>query len=297
MAIAFVSATAYTSSVTQRVHTFSHSVPSGTNRLLLIGIQCWGDDYAYQVTFAGVQVNPILKVFPNSKNKPTVEIWGMIAPPEVTGDVGISLQGAGTNYVCAAALNYTGVDQLGPIGAGASASAATGTTCSCNLTTLAANSLIVGVKGGYGGDTYPHSPGSGLTERVDVQSGTSTTTDGGFCIAELPAPTATAYTWSVTQNADDDWAVVVVEVMEAGKGIPDQRRVTQVLTETDVLRRVPVRTTQTMAEVDLGIRVPVYVTQVLLEVDVEESLVKPFFAPPPAAITGFFLERVLDDGA
>ncbi|NLD43666.1 MAG: hypothetical protein GX657_09240, partial [Chloroflexi bacterium] len=128
---------------------------------------------------------------------------------------------------------------------------------------------IVGAKGGYGGDTYPHAPGAGVTERVDVQSGTSTSYDGGFCVGDLAAGAAGAYTWSVDQNASDDWAVVVVELMEAGSGIPDARRLTQVLLEADVERRTPLRVSQVLLEVDLGIRVPLRVSQVLLEVDVE----------------------------
>lgn len=293
MAIAFVSVTPYSVSVTQQVHTWSHTVAAGSNRLLLVAVQCWGNGQVASVTYGGAQVNPVLRVFPNNTAKPTVELWGMIAPPVGTADVVITLLGSGTNYVCAAALSYTGVDQLGPIGAGASASAATGTACACNLTTLAANSWIVGAKGGYGGDTYPHAPGAGVTERVDVRSGTSATADGGFCVGDLAAGAAGAYTWSVDQNASDDWAVVVVELMEAGSGIPDARRLTQVLLEADVERRVPLRVSQVLLEVDLGIRVPLRVSQVLLEVDLEP--------PPPTEtppyLTGFFLERAHDDGS
>ncbi|NLD44139.1 MAG: hypothetical protein GX657_11670, partial [Chloroflexi bacterium] len=166
MAISFVSATPYTSSVTQKEHVFSHTVAAGSDRVLLVAVQCWGNDYAREVTYGGVRLSLIARAFPNSTAKPTVEWWGMVAPPVGLADVAIEMTGSGTNYVCAAALSYTGVDQLGPIGAGATANAATGTTCSCNLTTLAANSWIVGAKGGYGGDTYPHAPGAGVTERV-----------------------------------------------------------------------------------------------------------------------------------
>ena len=197
MAVAFVSATPYTYSDTKQVHTWSHTVADGADRLLLVAVQCRGDDRVYTVTYGTQALHPITGEYPGSTNKPTVELWGLIAPAVGTADVTVTLMAAGTNYVCAAALSYTGVDQASPIGAGATANAASGTTCACNLTTLASASVVVGAKGGHGGDTYPHTPGEGVTERVDVRSGTSSLSDGGFCVAEMAAPSIDTYGWSV----------------------------------------------------------------------------------------------------
>ena len=65
---------------------------------------------------------------------------------------------------------------------------------------------------GNGGDTFPFSPGSGTTERWDLQTGIHTIQDGGFAGGEESAPTAGLYNFNFTASANDHWTAVAVEV-------------------------------------------------------------------------------------
>ncbi len=111
--------------------------------------------------------------------------------------------------------SYTGANN----GIGATNSATGNSTGpSVTLTTNAATGLIVGGAAVLGGDTDPFTPGSGVTERSDGATGTSTTVDIGYTSGEKAA-TGGSDTFNFTASASDRWTIVAVELNEAAGGL------------------------------------------------------------------------------
>jgi hypothetical protein len=197
----------------------SHPV-SGSDRLLLVFAQGEGDQANPDVDTVTFNTTTDLTQFHVAG--PTrgvyVQIWYALNPPAVTADVVLNYGGT-TDNSGAAAVTCTGVDQsTGPmIALGAVASTlSTGSSTTANfsgITTTYTNSMLVGAVTGDGGDTFPHAPLDGQTERWDFQSGTSGFSDTAYAGGYLAAPTISLYDFDWSQSANDDWAVAVVEVV------------------------------------------------------------------------------------
>src|SRR5579862_1048186 len=105
-----VDGTSTSSSTNASSLTFSKTVGSGSNRLLLVGISTKGNQNATGVTYGGVAMSRVLML----QNADWVEVWRLVAPATGTANVVITLTG-GANF-SAGAISFTGVDQGAPLG-------------------------------------------------------------------------------------------------------------------------------------------------------------------------------------
>ncbi|MFA5783729.1 MAG: agmatine deiminase family protein, partial [Phycisphaerae bacterium] len=181
--------TTNTSNASRTSATFSHTVAAGDDRLLVVSVMFEGDDSVSSITYAGYSLTQATTRKSGSSSGCGVEIWYLVDPPVGTASVVVNF---GTSVVPSGitAVNFTGVDQSDPIGATAGAYASSGTSVTTSITTENTNSLIFGAATGHGGDTYPYSPGSGITELWDSRTGTSSYADAGLWGGEREAATA-----------------------------------------------------------------------------------------------------------
>jgi serine protease len=193
---------------------FSHTVGSGDNRLLIAVFMLVGSRTVSSCSYAGDALTHAKTQDSGSLSGCEIQIWYLVNPP--TGSNTFSFTyGQANNPDAVAVISYARVNQSSPIGANGGAHANSGTDVSCTITTTVANSLIVGGATGHGGDTYPYTPGSGITEHWDDRTGTSTRYDAGLWGGEMPASTTQQYTFGATQSVSDGWAIACVEVKPA----------------------------------------------------------------------------------
>lgn len=99
-------ASANSASTNTNALTFSHTVPTGSNRFLLVQLSCGASAQANSVTFGGTALTLISRVASTSQK---IESWGLIAPSQTTANIVVSL--SNTTSVIAKAINFTGVNQ------------------------------------------------------------------------------------------------------------------------------------------------------------------------------------------
>ena len=207
----FAAVTTNSSSSSRTSATFSHTVPAGDNRLLIVTVGVRGSLSVSSVTYGGTNLALAKAESSGSSSGERTEIWYLAAPSTGANNVVVTYAST-VNPDGIAALSYTGANQSNPIGATAGAQATSGTDTTVDITTTESNSLIVGGLANLGADTDPHAPGSGTTERYDFQSGTSTISDDTYAGGEESTTTAGTYTFNFTSNASDDWTIAAVEV-------------------------------------------------------------------------------------
>jgi hypothetical protein len=195
----------------------NHTVPAGTDRLLMVTVLTRGDEDVSSITFDGQAFTQAIERDGGDDDETAVEIWYLklgTSASSTTDDVVVNFSSnVDPSYV--RADNLAGVDQAMPIGATAGAFG-NDDDVSVNVTTTTAGSLIYGAVAMYGGDTDPFETGSGLTQLFDTATGTSTgsfgTADigvwGAFRIASMPG----TYNFSAEANNGDDYAAGVIEI-------------------------------------------------------------------------------------
>lgn len=131
-----------------------------------------------------------------------LSIYTYPAPPTSSTAVAITTD-VGSIASAIAVLSYTGVDQSSPYAAGGTAQVVNSSAPSVDVITAIADALLVGGVHMRGGDTQPMTPGTGVTERYDIESGTDTTGDIGAAGGERPATTAGTWPFAFTAGAAD----------------------------------------------------------------------------------------------
>jgi hypothetical protein len=96
--------------------TWSHTVGSGNDRLLLVGLSLAPrqNQKVQSVTYNGQPLSQV--AFRNNSNESRVEVWQMIAPASGTHNVVATMTAATAAETVCGATSWTGVDQLDPIG-------------------------------------------------------------------------------------------------------------------------------------------------------------------------------------
>ncbi len=89
--------------------TISHTVPTGSNRYLVVQLSCGASAQANSVTYNGVAMTLINRTSSTSQK---VESWGLVAPAQTTANIVITL--SNTTSVVAKAINFTNVNQTTP---------------------------------------------------------------------------------------------------------------------------------------------------------------------------------------
>ncbi len=105
--------------------TFSHTVGSGPDRLLVVGVAVGGNQTTdsvavtpvQSVTFNGQSLQLLSAISePGATSVARAELWYLVNPPAVTGNVVVTLQNSNTRSFVAGATTFWGADQLTPFG-------------------------------------------------------------------------------------------------------------------------------------------------------------------------------------
>ena len=179
----------------------SYTVPSGTNRILLVGTTTSSgfNFLGATVTFAGIHLSKATGV----ENTVKSALWYLINPPIVTGDV-VLTAGSGSGDIAMGAATYTGVDGNTPFGSSATATG-TSTTASVAVTS-AANELVVDV---VAANNATLSVGASQTSRWN------TAVSGSVRGAHSQEAGAASVTMSWTVGSSVAWATLGVALKQA----------------------------------------------------------------------------------
>jgi len=211
--------------------TFSHTVASASNRVLLVSLHYRGAGgwLATGVTYGGVALTRKRRDLAGDRN---TDIWYLVAPTVGTADVVVTWSGD-VGHQVAHAVSATNVNQTNPFG---SDTGATGTSADATVNVTSENQHRVFAAGAIypnGGVNSPATPGTGTTELVEsFSSGSAATSEIiSFTGHEAGATSVTinwtfpdsAFTWSISavslQPVTDDQ---VVEVSMSAIGTGDE---------------------------------------------------------------------------
>lgn len=186
---------------------WSHTVGSGTNRILVVGVSIRrANRVVNSITFGGVNLTQAGSQN-SAANISRMEMWYLLNPPSGPATVTVTLAGA-SDFV-AGAVSFSGIDQTVPLGPFASAS---GTGLSGSVTTASApNEVVVDIVASPG-TALSLTPGASQTSNWilgtgnagnDVQGGSSTTAG------------ASSVTTSWALGAATDWAIGAISLKPA----------------------------------------------------------------------------------
>ena len=161
------SATANTTSLS-----WSHTVGSGANRLLVVGVSIRNaNNQVATVTYAGKALTK-LQARDNDDGAVRVEQWYLIAPPSGTGTVTVSVPGGAK--VVGGAVSFTGADQVAPFrGLVSAGSTGTGTNNPTVADSSSAGELVVSTVATEGDAGPTLAPLSGQSQAWKKYYGTS----------------------------------------------------------------------------------------------------------------------------
>lgn len=139
MAIAYV-ATSQGRATSASSLTVSHTIASGSNRVLITGVECQTGDNITGVTYDGVSMTQYVKV-----NTTVASFYNyfyyLVAPSIKTANIVISA--SGTRTIIGLSANYTGVDQGTPLEA-SNSNIATSSSFTVSVTTVTDNAWLIG---------------------------------------------------------------------------------------------------------------------------------------------------------
>jgi hypothetical protein len=181
--------------------TVEHTVGSGPDRLLLVGISTsFGNSIVTSVAADGVPLARIgQRKAPSQDGR--VEIWSLLAPDAGTATIAITLDDASSTVV-AGVGSFQHVDQAQPLGAFISAAAMTGDPAVAVAS--AAGSLAFGVVAWNGG--------SGGTLTDDPAQQPTWNQISGSIVGAGATSTASSLRW-IADTANDSWATAAVSVL------------------------------------------------------------------------------------
>ncbi len=194
---------------------FSHTVPSGPYRLLVVAVMIRGDEDVSSITYAGESLTEEIAHGGGTSTTQRVELWYLVNPPVVVDKNVIVHFASSVNPSGIAAVNFTGVHQSDPIGKTAGANdTPDNNKATTTITTENADSLIFGAVSARGGD-ITFSPGTDITGLWDEGTDSSSTDDDRIWGGDLQAPTAGLYTFEASLSAGRNWAIACLELKAA----------------------------------------------------------------------------------
>lgn len=217
MAITRDAVTTDTSSTsgTDRVQTFSHTVGAGSGRALLVFVG--GSTFNISATYNGVAMT--LLHTQDTAQGTSVNVLGLMTPATGANDVEVTYTTFGSHAANFWAVSYFGVDSFGNDGGGTSGNTDT-TNHSITLTTGTANSTVVGATNTDRSDpTYTvTSPAIEVAENT-ISTGGSAGASG--VLAELiDVGAAGSKTLTVTSTVSRKYSYAVAELVEAADSTP-----------------------------------------------------------------------------
>ncbi len=182
--------------------TWPHTITSGSNRALLVGISIENGGSSTGVTYGGTP----LTLVGRSVGTHTVELWRLLAPP--VGPANIVASFGATNQVVGGAAAFNGVSQTTPTGTFAGAGGVS-TAPSVNISS-ATGELVLDVL--YGNDGPTATPGTGQTTQWSLATGSGNGKVRGAGSTEAGAPTATM-SWTLSSSVE--WQIGGVSIKPA----------------------------------------------------------------------------------
>ncbi|TKJ43808.1 hypothetical protein CEE35_08325, partial [Candidatus Aerophobetes bacterium Ae_b3b] len=195
----------------------SHTVFSGSYRLLVVAVMMRADESVSSVTYADESLSLAKAHGGSTDQDQRVELWYLVNPPVVTAKNVIVHFASPVNPSGIAAVNFTGVHQSSPIGETAGANdTPTNNEATTTITDVNADSLIFGAASVRGGDVAgSFVSGTDITGRWDAATGSSSTDDDSLWGGDLEVPTAGTYTFNTTFSPGRKWAIAAVELKAA----------------------------------------------------------------------------------
>jgi hypothetical protein len=191
--------------------TWAHTVGSGSNRLLLVGVSLsqFNSASVTSVTYGGQGLTRA--AFAVNSGQTRSEVWRLVAPPVGTANVVVSL--SATERTVCGATSWANVDQATPLGTAATASGNT-TSGGGNQPSLAvssaANQVVHDVLAVN--STNAVTVGGGQTQRWSESTGFSVRVRGAA--STEPGAASTTMSWSGVP-ASTGWALVAVPIRQA----------------------------------------------------------------------------------
>ena len=151
---------------------FSHTVDSGPNSLLMVGVEVHAKTTVDTVvwnagsTVALTQVGSVT----DSGNNVTVQLWKLVNPPAGAGDIVITLPSP--HRVVGGATSFFGVDHTAPLGVAAKNSGDSGTPATVTVSATTGSVVLDAV--GASPVTTLVVTGPGQTQQYEASSGTVT---------------------------------------------------------------------------------------------------------------------------
>ena len=189
--------TSFGSSVTKSPVTVSHTTGTGSDRLMLVGVST-RDRTVTGVTYNRVALIPV--GVQTSNNNVKTAIYSMIAPPDGTFNVVVSLSGDPGKGAVVGVMTFTGVNQTTPLGTYASA-VGNSTTAALNVTS-ASSELVFNVVSVQNQNIVNT---AGQTQRWNVNTSSENTGAG----ATKSGSAITSLSWTLVK---DDWSMSGISI-------------------------------------------------------------------------------------
>ncbi|HEY6947340.1 MAG TPA: hypothetical protein VI297_00880, partial [Gemmatimonadales bacterium] len=185
---------------------WSHTVGTGSNPLLVVGVSVSTGKTVTSVTYRGAALT-YLGDANNSQAGMRAELWYLKAPAPGTGTVSVSV--SGKTEVVGGAVSFFGTDQFAPFGSVVSASS--NSTTASVATASGASDLVISVLV-IGGSAASRTPAAGQTELWDLYSsvisgGASAAAGGG------------SVTMGWTASSAQPWALAAAAIKPAPAGV------------------------------------------------------------------------------
>jgi hypothetical protein len=200
------SATASTASLT-----WSHTVGTGANRLLVVGVAIRNaNNVVSAVSYAGKALT-FLQARNNHDAAVRVEQWYLIAPPSGSGNVTVTLSGSAK--VVGGAVSFTGANQVAPFrGLAVNGSTDTGTNDPTVTDSSGASELVVSAVATDGNAGKTLTPMTGQSQAWNLYYGTA----GGDVAGGGSTATGTAgLTMGWTKGKNAKWALAAAVIKPA----------------------------------------------------------------------------------
>ncbi len=125
--------------------TQSHTVGTGSNRLLIVAVTNYQVNTTTAVTYGGVSMTLINRSTGSVESlSQDTTLWYLVAPATGANNIVATLSGAASQYHSVHAMSYTGVNQTTPIDSNATGTSAAATSLTLSTTVVAENCWLVG---------------------------------------------------------------------------------------------------------------------------------------------------------
>ena len=186
--------------------TWSHTVGSGDERILIVGVSLRKNSQSVSnITYGGVGGFTLIGSQLDGGADHRAELWYKLMPAVGTANVVVTIAG-GTVDAVGGAVSFFNVDQTTPLGTFVGA---TNTSTTPSVTVTSATGEIVVDVMSSNGDSGTVSVGAGQTQQWNLKSGTGDGNEAGSGSTESGA---SSVTMSWTLAASNKWAIGAVSI-------------------------------------------------------------------------------------